>query len=570
MVASHSLFLGYLSLLPLLTSAFTPIQNPFVDGDPDNGWKFLPTVPDADLHRNWTISGTNATFPVYQSSGLDNSAVTRAVIVPGGKARDAWSYWIIIRNILSYAAEADPASVNASTISILSPFFLAGVDVQAGGGTATELYWSKSGWFSGTYAQGPNPDDKISSFHVLDEVVNHYADKERYPNLQEIIFIGHSAGAQLYQRYAALRVPTKHDDIVHYIPANPGSFLWLVEDRPAPNATCPDVDRYKYGLNGGFPGYSTGDAKELGREGIIARYRSRNVHYAQGTTAPFLIRTFIKIGAFHRLSLFEDGTLPTTDEQQIFTWKDATLREVLTTIRNTSPTTPEYRHPLARFSFRTVYADPGNKGRFAQKELGIIYSRDILGEPGSLEHTAPRLLEDEDDFNFKKQAEGGREPTEREREERTLDELRFVPGDYLCVAVLLPKNVTVPSELSIRGSGSGSGANAGPPSNGWRSGPVSAGPSGTVGSGRGIGSGHWRGGSDGPLSSGAGRGRGGRGGRDRGDSFDRDRRVPPPRRGDGSPPSRGGWGRGGGGGRQTSRSRSRSRTPPRRRGSRYD
>lgn len=37
-------------------------------------------------------------------------------------------------------------------------------------------------------------------------------------------------------------------------------------------------------------------------------------------TAPFLIRTFVKIGGFHRLTLFEDGTLPTTDEQQIFTW----------------------------------------------------------------------------------------------------------------------------------------------------------------------------------------------------------------------------------------------------------
>jgi len=37
-------------------------------------------------------------------------------------------------------------------------------------------------------------------------------------------------------------------------------------------------------------------------------------------TAPFLIRTFVKIGSFHRLTLFEDGTLPTTDEQQLFTW----------------------------------------------------------------------------------------------------------------------------------------------------------------------------------------------------------------------------------------------------------
>jgi histone deacetylase complex subunit SAP18 len=37
-------------------------------------------------------------------------------------------------------------------------------------------------------------------------------------------------------------------------------------------------------------------------------------------TAPFLVRTFVKIGSFHRLTLFEDGTLPTTDEQQLFAW----------------------------------------------------------------------------------------------------------------------------------------------------------------------------------------------------------------------------------------------------------
>ena len=37
-------------------------------------------------------------------------------------------------------------------------------------------------------------------------------------------------------------------------------------------------------------------------------------------TAPFLIRTFLKIGAFHRLAQFEEGPLPIVDEQQIFTW----------------------------------------------------------------------------------------------------------------------------------------------------------------------------------------------------------------------------------------------------------
>ncbi|KAG6902213.1 hypothetical protein C0995_003045 [Termitomyces sp. Mi166 len=279
-------------------------------------------------------------------------------------------------------------------------------------------------------------------------------------------------------------------------------------------------------------------------------------------TAPFLIRTFVKIGSFHRLSLFEDGTLPTTDEQQIFTWKDATLREVLTTLRNTAPLVPEYRHPLARFSFRIVYADSLAKGRFSQKDLGMVYSRDILGEPGSLNVTAPRLA-DED---------GTQEPSEREKEERTLDELRFVPGDFLLVAVLLPKSIGTPSEINIKGSGTGGPGTT----NGWRSGGVGRGDGGWGGAlsgpGAGRGGGHWRGESNAPAAG--GRGRGGRGGGDFGRErdFDRDRRVPPPR--SDSPPTRGrgygarGGARGGGGRRSRSRSFSRSRSPPRRR--RYD
>ncbi|KAI0065857.1 hypothetical protein BV25DRAFT_1868581 [Artomyces pyxidatus] len=281
-------------------------------------------------------------------------------------------------------------------------------------------------------------------------------------------------------------------------------------------------------------------------------------------TAPFLIRAFVKVGGFHRLAQFQEGPIPVADEQQIFTWKDATLLEVLTTLRVTGPQTPEYRHPLARYSFRAVYADAANRGSFAQKDLGIVYSRDILGEPGTLDTTAPRLLQDTDD---------DQSSTERQKEARTLEELRFVPGDYLCIAVLLPKNVPLAAgppgttgELSIKGS-----APAVP--NGWRTaGPTSVGRGGASGGGPGPGvgrgGGHWRGESNAPSS--AVRGRGGRGetgGRDRdADRLRDDRRPPPPRRGDSPPPRSGGWGeRGRGFKDRRSRSRSRSRSPPRRR-----
>ncbi|KZT06490.1 uncharacterized protein LAESUDRAFT_714233 [Laetiporus sulphureus 93-53] len=275
-------------------------------------------------------------------------------------------------------------------------------------------------------------------------------------------------------------------------------------------------------------------------------------------TAPFLVRTFIKIGSFHRLPQFEEGTLPIADEQQIFTWKDATLREVLTTLRATAPALPEIRHPLARYSFRALYADSATRGRVTQKELGVVYSRDILGEPGSLDAPAARLLVDED--------------IPPGNDERTLDELRFVPGDYLCVAVHLPKNATVAvgpgGELAIKGTaGPGAGAGA---ANGWKNGsradggwggglaPVPGPPGGL-----GRGGGHWRGDSN-PAPSVPRGGRGGRGGDFSG--RDVDRRVPPPRRDSPPPIRRDLYGDRDRGGRRAS---SRSRSPPRRRG-RYD
>jgi histone deacetylase complex subunit SAP18 len=84
--------------------------------------------------------------------------------------------------------------------------------------------------------------------------------------------------------------------------------------------------------------------------------------------------------------------------------RDATLFELLTTIRNSAPNTLEYRHPLARHSFRTIYADAGNRGQFAQKHLG----------------TVEQLLDDDSAVQ---------DSVDRQKDARTLDELRFVPGD---------------------------------------------------------------------------------------------------------------------------------------------
>ena len=262
------------------------------------------------------------------------------------------------------------------------------------------------------------------------------------------------------------------------------------------------------------------------------------------------------------------------------TRRDATLYELLTTIRNSAPNTLEYRHPLARYSFRTIYADAGNRGQFAQKDLGVVYSRDTLGDLGTVEllPLADPSADDDDDTKSDGADAVQSSTMARQKDARTLDELRFVPGDYLSIAVMLPKNVQEAAATSpslLKGSA---------PANGWkiagaggvgRGAPGSSGPGSAPGAGRG--GGHWRGGSDAPPQPARGRGERGAGGGARGErdggrfrddrdrERDRDRRPPPPRRD--SPPPRAPRGDRERGAQRDRRSLSlsRSRSPPRRR-----
>ncbi|KZV80360.1 hypothetical protein EXIGLDRAFT_845633 [Exidia glandulosa HHB12029] len=275
-------------------------------------------------------------------------------------------------------------------------------------------------------------------------------------------------------------------------------------------------------------------------------------------TAPFLVRAFVKIGGFHRVTLFDDGQLPTTDERQLFTWRDATLRELVHSLRLTIPQTPEFRHPHARYQFRALFLDPiktrGGSVHYASKELGSISARDVS------DATLPDEDADSPPFTFDREKERG--------EDRTLEELKFYPGDLLAVALFLPKTRDPPPPAALERERESK----------WS--PAVAPPARGSGGG-----GHWRGGAP------PGRG----GGRDAGP----DRREPPPRR-TGTPPRRpispppgrrgaspprrggppGGRGRGGfdsdrsrfenGRGRRDMDRRSRSRSPPRRRELRYD
>ncbi|GMN57890.1 hypothetical protein TIFTF001_026999 [Ficus carica] len=121
-------------------------------------------------------------------------------------------------------------------------------------------------------------------------------------------------------------------------------------------------------------------------------------------TCPLLLRVFTKIGGHHANEDFAVRGKEPKDEVQIYTWKDATLREITDLVKEVAPAA---RRRNAKLSFAFVY--PDKHGRFLVKEVGKTFS---YGN-GRLD------------------------------DNRALAELGFQIGDYLDVAILRSMSVVL-------------------------------------------------------------------------------------------------------------------------------
>ncbi|XP_054724437.1 histone deacetylase complex subunit SAP18-like [Uloborus diversus] len=71
-------------------------------------------------------------------------------------------------------------------------------------------------------------------------------------------------------------------------------------------------------------------------------------------TCPLLLRVFVSPNKHHGLSEFSRGKVP-VDELQIYTWMDASLKELTSLVCQVKP---QARRAGTRFEFAVVYLDP--------------------------------------------------------------------------------------------------------------------------------------------------------------------------------------------------------------------
>ncbi|CAL9006963.1 unnamed protein product, partial [Prunus brigantina] len=81
-------------------------------------------------------------------------------------------------------------------------------------------------------------------------------------------------------------------------------------------------------------------------------------------TCPLLLRVFTKVGSHHTNEDFAVRGKEPKDEVQIYTWKDANLRELTDLVKEVAPAA---RRRNAKLSFAIVY--PDRHGHFVVKEL---------------------------------------------------------------------------------------------------------------------------------------------------------------------------------------------------------
>jgi pimeloyl-ACP methyl ester carboxylesterase len=242
----------------------------------------------------WSLAGTaqeaqsaqvspDYALAVFANHALDASAapdpgIERAVVMVHGVRRNAEDYFTTGEQLLATAHWPDTHTL------LLAPGFFTARDRPAG---ANLPLWD-SRWMQGR----PSVQGRvgITPLRALDDLLAWVGDGKRYPALKQIVLIGHSAGGQLVQRYAVFSSAEQklaaQGIALRYVISSPSSYLYFDDRRPMGAqfnqdavAHCPEVNHYRYGLEGLPSGLNeqASSAREL-----FKQYASKPVTYLVG------------------------------------------------------------------------------------------------------------------------------------------------------------------------------------------------------------------------------------------------------------------------------------------------
>ncbi|GAA5994307.1 hypothetical protein JCM5350_003612 [Sporobolomyces pararoseus] len=139
-------------------------------------------------------------------------------------------------------------------------------------------------------------------------------------------------------------------------------------------------------------------------------------------TCPSLLRVFVNPLHHHPDSAFTINQVPTQKEFQVYVWRDSTLREILLSLRDAAP---QLRgNNAAKFSLKLVFWD-SKLDRYTSTDLALIHAKDLSSSSSSSSSS-----------DHRRAPPGGGSGSNSL--EKTLSEAKYVVGDFVDVAYILP------------------------------------------------------------------------------------------------------------------------------------
>ena len=258
-----------------------------------NNYKDPESIMELDPLKSDTISsqhfifeerGCEIKFPYYSNLPIytPNHSIERVIVVIHGVLRNANEY-------LANTIEAAQRYGAEERTLIVAPQFLACEDNMSVNLPSCIPYWggiTADGWKCGDNSLSDTAP--VSSFTVLDRLIQTLANLDLFPALSHIVIVGHSAGGQCVNRYAAgTRVNNllPQEVKLRFIVANPSTYLYFSADRmtadkkifAVPELEESEFNLYKYGLKELNPYLSC-----VGADMISEQYCKRQVAYLLG------------------------------------------------------------------------------------------------------------------------------------------------------------------------------------------------------------------------------------------------------------------------------------------------
>ena len=166
---------------------------------------------------------------IYSSFHPDSvSNVKNAIIVVHGNNRNSDDYFSnMMSAIISLGLENE--------VLVISPRFI----IQGEKSSDSDWYWNTTSWKWGNQSYSQSGSN-ISSFAVLDTLLNRLNSENIYPNLESVLITGHSSGAAFTQLYSATKENNKYMEInLEFAVMNSQYFLHADSNRLQNNQLLP-------------------------------------------------------------------------------------------------------------------------------------------------------------------------------------------------------------------------------------------------------------------------------------------------------------------------------------------